>query len=78
MATVARTHMTVEEAQSALAQVEAQITSHSDTCGQCRAARYGQVSRIWKSCPAGLELFRTEMALTHRLAYLAMKERRRR
>lgn len=76
MSSVAQSRMTTEQAQAALSQVNQQITAHCDECPTCRAARYGQISRIWNSCAVGLQLFRTEQALSHRLNYLAMRTRR--
>jgi hypothetical protein len=77
MTTSNHRRMTAEEAQAALHEVEQRLVSHADGCDQCRAARYGQIARMWQSCPTGLELFRSEMALQHRINYLALRERRR-
>lgn len=76
MADIAQSRMSADDATAALHEVERQLQRHCDGCAQCRAARYGQVSRIWKSCQVGLELFRSEMALTHRINYLSLKARR--
>jgi hypothetical protein len=76
MTTIAQSRMSKEQAEQALARVEQQITTHADVCEQCRAARHGVVLAIWKSCPQGLELFRVQMSLQHRLNFLALKARR--
>lgn len=77
MATVSQTRMTADAATAALVEVEAQITRHAEGCTQCRAARYGVGLYIWRACELGRDLEREQLALIHRVHYLAVRAQRR-
>jgi hypothetical protein len=76
MATISAVRMTAEQAQAALAETEAALAKHAETCATCKASPDGGGFRIWRVCPVGASFVRTHLALSHRIHYLAARQRR--
>lgn len=73
--TVQYSRLSREQAQAALASVQAQLATHALTCGTCYRASQAKKQRttswaLWTPCDAARAFGRTRLALEHRLRYL--------